>query len=581
MPNPRKPGTARLKTLLVIVIATALTTPAMAADLLFKNVTVIDGSGGPGYAADVLVGGDRIVKIGEIEAAPAGARAIDGEGLVLAPGFIDMHSHLDFQLPFQPLAENVVAQGVTTVVAGQCGFSLAPQPEGSSMLSGYLAALGLEDQDLVYRSLADYLSDLEEKGISVNVAMLAPHGVIRETAMGHRQGAPGPDELEKMKRTLEGAMEDGAFGMSTGLAYPPGYNSDTEELIELMKAAAPFGGTYFTHMRDEGAGVLDSVAEAIRIGEESGTAVQIVHVKAVGSPNYGKVADVLALMEDARDRGVDVTGDVYPYNASSTSLSAIMLPPSAFESGDVAEMMESLKDPDVRKDIKEFAEKRMLSMAPKEGALKILPDVLYLKLIKYVLARTNVVVGVNGHPEYNGKTFAEVRKMRKFRGDLLDMGMDIIAETGRDCTIISFMMSERDVNAALASPIIMIGSDGMGYVESGQHPRSFGTFPRVLGKVVREDKLIDIEDAVRKMTGMAADKLGLEDRGYVRQGYRADLVLFDPETIIDKADFINNHEPPEGVLMTVVNGEVTVEDGVHTGARAGKALRKNKLAPRK
>jgi N-acyl-D-aspartate/D-glutamate deacylase len=286
---------------------------------------------------------------------------------------------------------------------------------------------------------------------------------------------------------------------------------------------------------------------------------------------------VLALIGEARSRGLDVTGDVYPYIASSTSLSAIMLPPSVLESGDAESVMSALKDPEERRKVKEFAEDRMLSMAPKQGVYKLIPDALMLRLIKWILADSNVVEGVYGHPEYDGKTFKEVRKMRGARGDIVDLGLEILAETQHDISIISFMMSEDDVRAALVSPYIMIGSDGMGIANRGQHPRSFGTFPRVLGRYAREEGLLTLEQAVHKMTGMTAKKLGLEDRGVIEEGAYADLVLFNPETVIDRATFLKTKEYPEGIIMVLVNGAVTVDNGRHTGARAGRALRRTEL----
>jgi dihydroorotase/N-acyl-D-amino-acid deacylase len=253
----------------VLVMAWGFTRAASPEPVLFRNASVLDGTGRPAFKADVLVDHGRIAAVGDVNVRPAWTRVIEADGLALAPGFIDAHSHLDFQLPYQPLAENMVRQGVTTIVGGQCGFALAPRGERASMLAGYLTALGIESQKMDFMTLADYFADLEKQGISVNAVMLAPHGMIREAAMGHKEGRPSSAELEMMKDMLRGAMEDGAFGMSTGLAYPPGYNSDTDELIELMRVCHEYGGIYFSHIRNEADGVLDAIGEAVRIGEEA------------------------------------------------------------------------------------------------------------------------------------------------------------------------------------------------------------------------------------------------------------------------------------------------------------------------
>lgn len=551
-----------------------LSKAATAEQILFRQATVVDGTGGPSITADVLVSSDRIVEVGRVKEWPTGTRVVQAKGLALSPGFIDIHSHLDLQLPFQPLAENVVRQGVTTVVGGNCGFAWVPKAEGKSLLSGYLAALGIDDAKPRWKTMGDYHQAIEDKGTSVNLVMLAPHGMIREAVMGHREGRPSPSEMGQMKALLQGALSDGAWGMSTGLVYPPGILSDTEELIELMKVASEYDGIYATHMRDEGSNLLTSVAEAIRIGEEAGVPVEISHLKALGSPNYGMVKDALASIEAARDRGVNVTADVYPYTANSTSLSAIILPPWVFESKDMEALKTILQDESEREKIKFFAEERALSMLPDQGIYSLIPDRVLIRLIKWVLATSTLVEGVAGHPEYDGMTIKQVKRLRGHRGDVLDFCLDLIVETGRDITIISFMMSEKDVATALASPYTMIGSDGAGASEGGQHPRSYGAFPRVLGHYVREEGLLTLPQAIHKMTGMPAKKMGIKDRGVIKEGAYADLVLFDPATIIDRATYDNPKQYPDGIVMVMVNGVVTVENEAHTKATSGRVLLK-------
>jgi N-acyl-D-aspartate/D-glutamate deacylase len=557
----------------LILCACFILAPAFADSVLFKGATVVDGTGKRAFVADVLVKGARIERVGKVEKAPAGARIVDSTGKVLAPGFIDMHSHLDFQLVKQPLAGNVLAQGVTTVVAGNCGFSLAPQGKRASTLTAYLAVLGVEGKHLHFPRLADYFQALERRGISPNVVMLAAHGMVREAAMKDPEGKPTAGELAAMKRILKGAMEDGAWGMSTGLAYPPGRGSDTTEIVELMKVAGAYNGIYCTHIRDEGKGVLGAIREAIEIGEGARVPVEISHVKSISSTGIS-VEEVLAIMKEARDKGLDVTGDVYPYNASSTSLSAIMLPPWVFQKGDMVQAMKNLRNPSERKKTKRYMEKRMLDYVPKRGITKLLPDSTYLSIVKWFMGKSNVLVGVYGHPEYDGMSFNQIMKKRGYKGDVIDFGLDLLAETGHDVAVISFMMSEKDVRTALLSPFVMIGSDGMGVVKGGQHPRSFGTFPRVYARYVRKEGLLTLEQAVNKMTGMPAARLGISDRGVIREGAYADLVLFDPEDMRDRATFSRPKRGPEGVLFVLVNGKTTIEMGRHTGARGGVILKR-------
>jgi N-acyl-D-aspartate/D-glutamate deacylase len=279
-------------------------------------------------------------------------------------------------------------------------------------------------------------------------------------------------------------------------------------------------------------------------------------------------------MKEARGRGLDVTGDVYPYSASSTSLSAIMLPPWVFQKGDMARAMKNLRNPSERKKTKRYMEQRLLDYVPKRGITKLLPDSTYLSVVKWFMGRSNVLVGVYGHPEYDGMSFNQIMKKRGYKGDVIDFGLDLLAETGHDVAVISFMMSEKDVRAVVVSPFVMIGSDGMGIVKGGQHPRSFGTFPRVYARYVREEGLLTLEQAVNKMTGMPAARLGISDRGVIREGAYADLVLFDPDKMRDRATFSRPKRGPEGVLMVMVNGKKTVEMGRHTGARGGVILKK-------
>ncbi|HDP81267.1 MAG TPA: D-aminoacylase, partial [Spirochaetes bacterium] len=544
--------------------------------VLFKNATVIDGTGAKAYRAHLMTDGNLIVGIGAALKESAGTKVIDADGLVLCPGFIDMHSHLDFQLPSQPGAENYIRQGVTTVVAGNCGFALAPQGEKASSLTSYLAVLGVEDKKYHFPRMADYFAHLRKKGIAVNLVQLAPHGMIREAAMKDPEGKPSAGEMERMRDLLKKAMEDGAWGMSTGLAYPPGRGASLDELVDLMSVAMPYGGIYCTHMRDESAKLPEAVREALSIGERAGVPVQISHLKIFGSTGHSP-GDILFMLEEARRRGVDVLADVYPYNASSTSLSAIMLPPWLCEEGGIARAVGSLKDPVTRAKAKDYMDRRLLDFAPKRGIARLIPDRIFLWLVKWVMGRKNMLIGVHGHPEYDGKTFREIMKQNNYKGDIIDFGMDLLIETKHDVAVISVMMKEKHVRAFMASPLTVFGSDGMGVVEGGQHPRSFGTFPRILGYYARDEKLFTLEEAVHKMTGMTARRLGLRDQGVLREGAAADLVLYDPVRVRDTATFAAAKSNPEGIHLIMVNGEIALEGGAPTGRKAGRVLKRGNV----
>lgn len=525
-------------------------------ELVINNARIVDGTGSPWRYGSVAVTEGRIA---EISHAPlSGKRIIDAAGRVIAPGFIDSHSHSDSSLLLNPLAESKIRQGVTTEVIGQCGSSASPltgaaQEEARAMLDRY----GISHR---WQRLGEYLSVLEELGIAVNVVALAGHGTIRAGVMGYDDRPPTEDELAEMKRLVAEAMEDGAFGLTTGLIYPPGSYALTPEIVELARVVAERGGIYMTHMRDEGDRLMDSVEEALAVGAQAGIPVQISHHKAVDPDNWGKVRQSLARLEEARTQGIDVTCDQYPYIATATGLSSI-LPGWAHEGG-VNQLRARLCDPATRSRLATEVNARQLH---KGGWDRI--------FVSHFSGKNRA--------NYQGKNIATIA--REQGRPEVEVAFDILLEAeGSQVGMVRFGMCEEDVVTVLRHPLVMVGSDASAVAPYGPlgegrpHPRGYGTFPRILGKYVREERVLTLEEAVYKMTALPAARFGLYDRGQLFPGFRADLVVFDAETISDRATFENPHQYPSGIDLVVVNGVVTVEEGQHTGARAGRALRKNR-----
>ncbi len=498
----------------------------MAWSLLVRNGSLIDGSGVPARPADVAIDGDRIVAVGPRLAGEA-ARVIDAAGHVVAPGFIDMHSHSDLFYFACPSAESKVRQGVTTEVVGMCSFSQAPlRADQREIVQGWAGGIGAS-LDLPWESFAQYLDALRAIRPSVNIAHFVGHGALRIAAMGFEARPAGADDLRGMERLLGEAMDAGAFGFSSGLVYAPSAYSDTAELIALAKSMARRGGFYFSHIRGESSMLLDSINEAIRIGEEAGVGVQVSHVKASGRENWSKIDAALRLFESARARGVDVLGDVYPYNAGSTKLDNMM--PAWAHDGGLAKLLERLADRATRRRIVE----------------ECLID---------------------------GERWGTVSQGG------IGFLMNLLLEERCTVGMISFSQSIENVAKVLAHPLLMIGSDSIP-LYSGEadrpgkpHPRTYGTFPRVLGEYAREQKLFPLETAVYKMTGMSAARLRLRDRGLVREGYAADLAVFDPGTVRDESTFADPHRYPSGVPYVVVNGAVVVDGGRMNPLGTGRVL---------
>ena len=527
-------------------------------DVIIKNGKVIDGAGNPWFKADVGIDGQKISAIGRLSAEKA-SKIIDADGLAVSPGFIDMHSHSDFELLVNPKAESKIRQGITTEVIGNCGESAAPLNDLMKAETRKTDSL-IEEAELQldWSTMKDYLNKLGRQGVAVNVVPLVGHGNLRVYTMGFVDSPPTKTELEEMKKRLAQAMEEGAFGISTGLIYPPGCYAETDELIELSGVVASYGGIYTSHIRDEGDKMLESVKEAIGIGGEAGIPVEISHHKAEGKVNWGKVKESLKMIEEVRDRGIDVTCDVYPYVAASTVLSA-ELPHWAHEGG-TEKLVQRLTDAETRA--------RLIREMREES-----PD--QASMLEVDIWDVTQIARCKNHPNLEGKTVSEIAQTKHM--DAFELVFDLLIEDAA-ISIVGFHMCEDDVCTVLRHPVSMIGTDASAVAPYGvlgkgkPHPRSYGTFPRVLGKYVREERILTLENAIRKMTSLPAQKLGLRDRGIIREGMRADITIFNPETITDRATYQNPHQYPDGVEYVIVNGKIAVGERGHTGVLAGGVL---------
>jgi N-acyl-D-amino-acid deacylase len=521
-------------------------------DILIENGRVIDGTGNPWIKADVGVVDDRIEAVGGLGGSAA-ERRIDARGFVLAPGFIDIHSHSDYSVLIDPRVESKVRQGVTTEVVGNCGGSAAPMsPEVREYRGRYMRASVGEEFEFNWETMGDYLGLIDSAGASFNVVALVGHGTVRQNVMGYDNRVPTSSELADMKGLVAGAMEDGAWGMSTGLIYPPSVYAKTEEIVELARVLAGYSGIYFSHIRGEGETLLEAVKEAVQIGDEANVPVEIAHFKASGKAHWGKTKESLKLVEEGRLRGVDVTFDQYPYIASSTGLAALM--PHWAQEGGADMLLERLRDTEVRGKIV-------------EGPATVTRD-----------WNAVMIASAKNHPEYEGKTITEVAKLED--KNEMEAVFDLLLAEDAQVSIVSFGMSEDDVRRVMRSPYGMVGSDGSAVSPRGvlgrgkPHPRYYGTFPRVIGHYVREGVLL-LQEAVRKMTSAPAQRLGLRDRGLLREGFKSDIAVFDPDKVKDEATFVDPHRYASGIPYVIVNGTVVVDNGEHTGELPGKALRKN------
>ena len=503
---------------------------AQEADVLIINGKVLDGTGNSWFYADLAVKDGRIIKIGTVKNWHS-TRTIDASGLVVAPGFIDVHTHIEGDEKKNPIASNFIYDGVTSVITGNCGLSEV--------------------------NIGKYFSMIDSLKLSINVAALVGHNDVRKAVMGSANRDPSEAEMQQMEAIVKKAMEDGAVGLSTGLIYIPGTYSKTIEIVRLAKVAAAYHGVYASHMRDEGDSVTAAIEEALHIGREAKMPVEISHFKLSGQQNWGRSKETVPMIIQARKEGLDVTIDQYPYTASSTSLSTL-LPDWVLADG-----QDSIKSRLARLNIRKEVAAYMIQKLQKRK----------LKNFSYP-----VVATFKADSSYNGKSIEQVNLIKGRKHNATEEAETIIEmmELG-GAAMIFHGMSDEDVKNIMQYPFNMFASDASirVYGSGNPHPRGYGTNARVLGKYVRDEKVISLEEAIRRMTSLPAQKFQLKDRGLLREGFAADIVLFDPNTVQDNSTYENPHQYSSGFKYILVNGVVTVEDSKHTGARAGTILKLN------
>lgn len=545
--------------LLALLIAFGGVLSAQTFDVLIRNGHIIDGTGSPWYGGDIGIRAGRIAAIGYLPDAH-GRETIDARNLVVAPGFIDMLGQSDLSILINPHLPSKIYQGITTEVTGE-GNSIAPVNE--AILKADRASFAQYSVTPDWTTFREYFSRLEKQGIGINVADYVGATGIRRIVLGNENRAPAAAELEKMKQLVRDAMHDGAVGLSTSLQYAPAPYAKTEELIALAAEAGKLGGIYATHMRSEGDAIMPAIDEAVRIGREAHIPIEIWHLKAAGKNNWGRMPEIVAHIEDARRTGIDVSADTYAYPAWFNTFSAF-IPPWAHEGGDV-KLIQRLKDPGTRARIR----REMMT-----------PSTTWDNEWLEVPGPEGILVCVVHNPKLlplQGKTIADIANL--WGKDPLDTVFDLLIEDNAATSVAVFGMSEADVTLALQQPWVSIDNDSQGTAPAGilarehPHPRAYGTFPRILRKYVREEHKLSLEDAIRKFSALPAQRMRFTDRGLLKQGMWADIVVFDPKTIHDTATFEKPNQLSIGMEYVLVNGVPVIKNGAMTNALPGKVLR--------
>ncbi|MEO8073880.1 MAG: D-aminoacylase [Acidobacteriota bacterium] len=549
------------KLMMILMIAIAASSVAFGQqtyDLLIKNGTIYDGAGGKSFRADIAVSGDKIVKIGNLSKAKA-KQTIDASGLAVAPGFINMLSWSTESLIVDGRSLGELKQGVTTQIMGE-GWSMGPLNERLKKLT--VAEQGDIKFDIKWTTLAEYLQYLEKKGVSQNVASFLGATTVRQYVIGDEDKPPTPEQMEKMRELVRDEMEHGALGIGSSLIYAPAFYAKTDELIELCKVAARYKGKYISHMRSEGNRLTESVEELIRISREAQIPAEIYHLKAAGEDNWSKMDQVIAMIEKARADGLKITADMYTYPAGATGLDASM-PPWVLDGGWEA-AFKRLADPETRKKIA----KEITTPTDKWENLYLAagsPDKVLFSDFKSEKLKPLI-----------GKTLGEVSRMRGTSPE--ETIMNLVLEDRSRVGTIYFLMSEDNIKKQIKLPFVSFGSDALSmategvFLKNSTHPRAYGNFARLLGKYVREEKVISLEEGVRRLSGLPATNLGLDRRGFLKKGMFADIVIFDPAQIADRATFEKPHQYAVGVRDVFVNGTQVLKDGEHTNRMPGRAL---------
>jgi N-acyl-D-amino-acid deacylase len=539
-------------------------------DIIIKNGKIVDGTGNPWFNANICIKDGKIMKISHSDNQDAN-KVIDAKGLIIAPGFIDIHNHADPTIFVNNKQESTVRQGITTHVVGNCGLSLAPiNPATKELLVNYFEELlpHSKEQKIEWNTFDDYLQKEEQVNMSTNMIHLVGHGSVRIAVMGVEARSPKDEELKKMKELVNEAMEAGAIGMSTGLLYPPGMFAKTEELIELSKIVAKYKGIYASHLRSYSSQLRKSINEAIEIGEKAAVKVQVSHISVFGSPFWGSSKRALRIIEKAREKGIEVNMDMHPYDSVSAEL-ITLLPPWSHVGGK-QKLLERLKNPETRQKIQLD---QMNGLPDWEEWIPI--DIVGWENILVVMFKTEN----NKHLE--GKSLKEISKLRN-TDEFITLYNILVEENANLNMIITHLRGDEDIINFMKYPLVSFETDASSTApygilkESKPHPRGYGTYPRLLGEFVREKQIISLEEAIRKMTSLPALSVNLYDRGIIRDGLWADIVIFNPDIVIDKATYTNPHQYPEGIEYVIVNGEIVIDRGTHTGVLPGKVLRYRK-----
>ena len=563
--------TRRMLCIVPVLVATAACSDAASYDVLVTGGTVYDGSGGAPFVGDVAIDGDRVVAVGDLAGATA-ETVIDASGLAVSPGFVNMLSWATESLIVDGRSQGDIRQGVTLEVFGE-GNSLGPMNDAmkEEWLETFIDLVGSEERtaellggalEVPWTTLGEYLEFLETKGVSTNVASFLGATTARIHELGYADRRPNEEELERMRQLVHSAMREGALGIGSSLIYAPAFYADTDELIAISSVAAEYGGMYISHMRSEGNRLLEAVEELISISREAGLPAEIYHLKAAGEANWGKLDQVVEMVESARADGLRITADMYNYTAGSTGLDAAM--PPWVQEGGYDDWAERLRDPGVR-------DRVAVEMVAQQDDWE--------NLMQSATPAGTLLVGFR-NPDlrhYIGRTLEEVAAERGTSAQTT--AMDLVVEDGSRVQVVYFLMSEENVKRQIALPWVSFDSDAGSmapespFTDASTHPRAYGNFARLLGKYVREEGVIPLEDAIRKLTSLPTTNLGIADRGMLAEGYYADVVVFDPATIIDHATFEDPHQYSTGVVHVFVNGGQVLRDGEHTGATSGRVVR--------